>query len=71
MNSEALKSMANGGYSRANRNSFYNKQRQNFEKNIKHYDQAKEIHIHKHVREITEMFKSLIQTPPTKVKSLR
>ena len=50
MNSEALKSMTNGGYSRANRNSFYNKQRQNFEKNIKHYDQAKEIHIHKHVR---------------------
>ena len=49
MNSEALENISNG-YSKANRNSFYNKQKVNFEKNIKNYEKTKEMHVHKHVR---------------------
>lgn len=60
---QELGSISNTCYSRANRNSFYNKQKQIFEKNIQHYDEAahRHQHVHKHVKEITELFKNLAQ----------
>lgn len=56
-----LSSISNTSYSRANKNSFYNKQKQVFEKNIQSYDESnqRQLHVHKHVKEITEIFKNL------------
>lgn len=56
-----LSSISNTSYSRANKNSFYNKQKQVFEKNIQSYDESnqRQLHVHKHVKEITEIFKNI------------
>lgn len=59
-----LRAISNTCYSRANRNSFYNKQKTMFEKNIKCYGEAalKEMPVHRHVQEITDMYKNLYGT---------
>ena len=53
--------ISNTSYSRANKNSFFNKQKQIFEKNIQEYDISsnRQQNVHKHVKEITEIFKNL------------
>ena len=71
MNNSTLQNISNGGYSKANRTSFYNKQKESFEKNIQNYDKIKEAPVHQHVRDITEMFKSLIQPASSKYNSVR
>lgn len=50
-----LGSISNTSYSRANKNSFFNKQKLTFEKNIQNYDVSnhRQQHVHKHVKEIT------------------
>ena len=60
-----LSSICNTCYSRANKNSYYNKQQQYFERNIHDYaTSAKNAHIHKHVIEITHIFKNHSKTHP-------
>lgn len=71
MNTGTLENISNRGYSQANRTSFYNKQKQSFEKNIQNYDRIKEAPVHQHVRDIKEMFCSLTQHPACKYHNVR
>lgn len=50
-----LGTISNTCYSKANKNSFYNKQKEHFEKNIQEYHASAKNnnHVHKHVKEIT------------------
>ena len=67
---QELGSISNTYYSKANKNSFYNKQKEHFEKNIQEYHAStKKNHVHKHVKEITEMFKNLANHPCSKPHS--
>lgn len=67
---DQLGTISNTCYSRANKNSFFNKQKETFEKNIHNYDTVnKQGHVHKHVIEITEMFKNLANAPSSKPRA--
>ena len=67
---QELGTISNTCYSKANKNSFYNKQKVQFEKNMQEYHaSAKNAHVHKHVIEITEMFRHLANPPTNKGKN--
>ena len=60
-NPKELIQISNTCYSRANRHSYYEKQKEIFEKNIINYNQGinRQENVHKHIREMSDMFKNL------------
>ena len=70
-NQKELIQISNTCYSRANRHSYYEKQKEMFEKNIVNYNHGinRQENVHKHIREMSDMFKNL--APSSAIKNIK